>query len=311
MAAWVIMRDWLVIDCSVPDRIRFCPIKPSRRPSLGKIHEVATEGKPTFTDALQAFDRETEHRLADFEPLMCIAGATSGRTISLVRSNWTISRDGLDSIFNTRVRVINDVVAQAWAVQGGHARITSLRGMGSAPDFSSHGRMAMLFVGDGLGAALIDIDHDGAIRILETEAGHIDFAAIDAVELDLAKVAKGNKATASWEDMLTLGHDSDVWQKLPPERASDRTRIGASWFARFVQAVIQAQSAWDGVLLTGPSVDSLLRSGSSGFDGQFLQRRTFQRLLAQTPIWHIQQGDAVLAGGAALMAERAGKQLAA
>lgn len=301
-------RNWLVIDTSAAEGIRFSEVVPSQRPVLGPVHVVSPEGKPTFTDVLQTYARETGKDLTRFEPLLVIAGAASGEMISLTRSNWTITRAGLTSLFGTKVRVINDVVAMAWAAQGMGARAATVRGTKPAPDFKSPGRMAMLFVGDGVGAAIVDVDREGYQRVMETEIGHMDFSPQSERELVLAEARRGAFSQTSWEAMLTTGRNDECWAAFPEMRDMERDRMSGEWLGRFIANLVHAQGAWNGVMLAGPRAGQLTTgSAKIAFEGAFTKRRQFQRLLLQVPVWSLTQSEPVLNGGAALMAVRAGQ----
>ena len=86
------VNPWLLIEASIEGVLRFATVMPSSRPRVSAIHEIAIAGVPTFTDALQQFEREKGVPLRGLQCAMAIAGAASGETISLVRSRWTISR---------------------------------------------------------------------------------------------------------------------------------------------------------------------------------------------------------------------------
>ena len=49
---------WLLIEASSEGVLRFATAMPSARPRIADIHEVEIAGVPTFTDALQRFERE-------------------------------------------------------------------------------------------------------------------------------------------------------------------------------------------------------------------------------------------------------------
>jgi glucokinase len=83
-----------LIDASSECVLRFAATAASGRPRIANVHEVEIAGVPTFTDALQRFEREHGVPLNGLQCAMAIAGASSGETISLVRSRWTISRAG-------------------------------------------------------------------------------------------------------------------------------------------------------------------------------------------------------------------------
>src|SRR3954464_568818 len=190
------VNPWLLIEASIEGVLRFATVMPSSRPRVSAIHEIAIAGVPTFTDALQQFERDKGVPLRGLQCAMAIAGAASGETISLVRSRWTISRAGLMAIFGTQPVILNDVAARAWATRSGTANIEPLRGIG-LPTFSRPGRYGMVMIEEGVGAAIVDVDRNAGVRVLETEAGHMDFAPTNDREERLAKAVRGTAATVT------------------------------------------------------------------------------------------------------------------
>ena len=124
-------RSWLLIEASSEGVLRFATAAPSARPRVTEVLEINIAGVPTFTDALQNYEREKSIRLRGMRCAMAIAGASSGESISLVRSRWTISRGGLAAFFGTDPVILNDVAARAWAVRSGSGMIEQLRGSAS------------------------------------------------------------------------------------------------------------------------------------------------------------------------------------
>lgn len=208
-------RPWLLIEASREGVLRFATVTPSARPRVNSIHEVPIAGLPTFTDALQHFERERGVPLSGLQCAMAIAGAASGETISLVRSRWTISRAGLQAIFGTQPVILNDVAARAWGTMSGTANIELLRGVGT-PSLARPGRYGMIMVEEGLGAAIVDVDRDAGVRVLETESGHMDFAPTNDREERLAKAVRGTAATVSWEMVLMLDRFDPVCRRPVP-----------------------------------------------------------------------------------------------
>src|SRR5258708_485088 len=141
------VRPWLLVEASKEGVLRVATAIPSRRPRLLNVRETDISTMPTFTDALQKVGRENDVTLSGTRCAIAMAGATSGETLSLVRSRWTISRAGLSALFEQPVTVINDVAARAWATRAGTATIVNARGTG-LPSFERPGRMLMLMVED-------------------------------------------------------------------------------------------------------------------------------------------------------------------
>jgi glucokinase len=297
-------RPWLMIEASQEGVLRFATATPSDRPRLANIRQIDIRGLPTFTDALQQFERESGVALRGLNCAMAIAGATSGETLSLVRSRWTITRSGLAAVFGKEVIIINDVAARAWASRSGTATIETIRGIGS-PSLNRTGRYIMLMVEEGVGAAVIDVDRDGIIRILETECGHMDFSPSCDREEKLARALKGISPFVSWEKMLMLDRQASVWAEACPEVPdSERPRIVANILGRFAVNLMHAYGAWQGVMITGGRGTRLLEGNSrTAFDAAFTGRRNFSRLIIGAPSWRIEQREAVLTGAAECLSQ--------
>jgi glucokinase len=297
------VSPWLLIEASREGVLRFATVMPSARPRINDIHEVQIAGVPTFTDALQQFEREKGVPLRGLQCAMAIAGAASGETISLVRSRWTISRAGLLAVFGTDAVILNDVAARAWATRSGTANVESLRGAGM-PNLGRPGRYGMIMVEEGLGAAVVDVDRESGIRILETEAGHMDFSPTNDREERLAKAVRGTAATASWEMVLMLDRHDPVWSQACPDLPeAERQRLQATLLGRFAINLMHAFGAWQGVMLTGTRAGRMLEGGNRVyFDSAFATRRNFSRLIIGAPAWRVDQHEAVLTGAAERLA---------
>lgn len=294
---------WLSIEASSEGTLRVATVEPSDRPRLSNIKDFNIEGIPTFTDALQRFERETTVQLRGRDCAMAIAGATSGENLSLVRSRWTISRAGLEAVFGKPVIIVNDVAARAWAIKSGTANIETIRGTG-APDLVRSGRYIMLMVEEGVNAAIIDVDRHGAIRVLETEAGNIEFAPTGDGEVELARAVRGTLPAATWEQILMLDRQSTNWTATCPEmNDSERGRFLAEALGRFCVNLMHAHGAWRGVMTTGGRAAKILSpTFRPALDKAFNVRRNFTRLVAGCPVWHVVQRDAVLTGTAECLA---------
>jgi glucokinase len=304
------VRPWLLVEASKEGVLRVATAIPSRRPRLLNVREIDISTTPTFTDALQKVGRENDVTLSGTRCTIAMAGATSGEALSLMRSRWTISRAGLAAIFEQPVTVINDVAARAWATRAGTATIVGVRG-GGLPSFERLGRMIVLMADEGVGAAVIDIDRDGGVRILETEAGHMEFAPATETEFRLAQALKGTNVSTSWERVLMLDRSDPLWATACPELPEhERPRFLATLLGRLTVNLMTAFAAWNGVMLTGTKVNRILEGGRTpAFESAFPGRRNFSRLVMNTPVWRVDQHEAVLTGSAERLAYELGTEL--
>ena len=305
-------RSWLLIEASSEGILRFATAAPSPRPRITEVFEISIAGVPTFTDALQNLEREKGLHLRGMRCAMAMAGASSGESISLVRSRWTISRAGLAAFFGTDPVILNDVAARAWAVRSGTGVTDQLRGSGS-PSFDRPGRYGMIMAEEGVGAAIIDVGRDGSMHVLETEAGHTDFVPANEREEALAKAVKGANPVVSWERLLMLDRLDPVWSVACPDMLeSERPRMLAAMLGRFTVNLMHSFGAWQGMLLTGYRTGRLLHSDTrTHFGTAFSVRRNFSRLVASAPAWRIDQHEAVLTGAAERLAHELAPELRA
>src|SRR5438874_4516714 len=306
------VNPWLLIEASSEGVLRFATVMPSSRPRVSAIHEVEIAGVPTFTDALERFEREKGVPLRGMQCAMAIAGAASGEAISLVRSRWTISRAGLQAVFGTPPVIINDVAARAWATRSGTANIEPLRGA-SMPSLNRPGRYGMLMVEEGVGAAIVDVDRDAGVRVLETEAGHMDFSPANEREERLANAVRGSRPVVSWEMMLMVDRHDPIWNQACPDLLEpERPRLLATLLGRFAVNLMHCLGAWQGVMLTGTRAGRMLESGNRVyFDSAFATRRNFSRLLVGAPAWRVDQHEAVLTGAGERLAQDLAPSLSA
>ena len=305
-------RPWLLVEASQEGVLRLATAIPSDRPKLQNLRQINVAGVPTFTDALQRYEQETGLQLRGIQCAMAMAGATSGEGLSLVRSRWTISRSGLQAIFERPAILLNDVAARAWATRSGTASIQTLRGFGS-PDLGRAGRYGMIMVEEGVGAAIVDVDVDGEVRILETEAGHMDFGPSNEREERLARALRGAAPFVSWERLLMLDRHDAAWREACPEMLeAERPRCQAAILGRFCVNLMHAFGAWQGMMLTGSRVGRIVDGNSrTHFDAAFGGRRNFSRLISSAPVWRVDQNEAVLTGAAERLAHDFGPSLRA
>jgi glucokinase len=296
-------RPWLLIDASHEGVIRFATATQAPRPRIGAVREIDISGLPTFTDALQQFERESGVALRGLRCCMAIAGAATGETMNLVRSRWTITRAGLAAVFGRPVAIINDVAARAWANRSGLATVGPIRGTGSL-SLDQTGRYAMVMIDEGVNAAIVDVDSDARMSVLETEAGNLDFAPSNEREEKLATALRGAAPFVSWERMLQLDRNDPLWaQACPDLLETERTRLMAAMLARYVVNLMHVYGSWQGVMLTGSRIGHILDSaGRPSFETAFTARRNFGRLIQATPLWRVEQREAVLTGAAERLA---------
>ncbi len=293
-------RPWLAIDAAEQGELGFALIQPGTRPLPGDVKRYPTSQFSTFTDGVLCFARDTGTSLRGIQLALAIAGAATGDVIPLARSRWTISRSGLAAMLGQQPVIINEVAAKAWATRDGLGKVTALRGP-SIATLKRPGRYVFVGILDGIGAAIIDAAENG-MRIIETEGGHMDFAATSAAEDELARACFPG-THPSWEQVVIMNPPASLIARIEPG-ALAVMRAGA--LGRMLGNMILASGAWDGVLVTGPRITALLepRGARAAFDAAFSERQAFRRLIETAPVRRVEQPEAVIAGLSALVAER-------
>ena len=255
----------------------------------------------TLTDALLNYEQSTQKPLLGATCVLGILGVTYGETIMLSRGSWAICREGLRSLFGTEVVVINDVAAQAWAMVGGAS--PKLDGIFSpatrTPDFNQKGRWVLVYVGEGVGLAVIDVDGRGDARVLECEMGHCGFVPTTEEDSTLAKAIKAQgHAQVSWEMVLTLTPDNPVWSTPGlPATHSERAAMLARLIGSYTSDAVLAHGAWTGAIVTGKYSNTMVvQSAQSALKAAYESKPKFGRLVRSTPRWRLNGRDLMIAG---------------
>jgi glucokinase len=293
---------WLLIDVANRGEVRMAAALPGQR-TLGDIHRFDTEALPTFTDALLLYERRSGQRLHGVNAIIAVAGAAVGDSIPIARTRWNISRSGLSLMLGRPVTILNEVAAQAWATVSAMPLARPIRGIGG-PDLQQRGRYLFVTLGDGLGTAIIDIDDHGNATVLDSEGGHTDFVPRTERGQALCRALSPHGVPVTYEQVLTLPAADGIWRTHGLGVEADREAFRARAFGRWAANQVFSTGAWQGVLACGrllPSFDGAIRAA---FENGFTERASFRRLIANARCWRIEQREPVLAGAAALMAQR-------
>lgn len=295
--------SWLLIDASQAGKVVIATAKPSAAPQVERAAAYEANEFPTFTNALQRFERDTGTRLYGADCVLTIAGAAAGSVIPIARSRWTISPNGLQVMFGRAPTIINDMTARAWATLAAPPSCRPIRR--DAPlTPSAPGRRSIVTVDDGVGAAIIDVDTDGRAYVIDTEAGHAGFAPLDDREDRLLAALRRTGGATSWERVLTLSPEDAIWAEVMPGGSrAERVMQLARLIGSFAGDLTLSFGAWRGVMLTGRRVGSTVECAAA-FEQGFVAKRAFRRLLLDTPCWKLEQQDHALRGAAALLSRR-------
>ena len=179
-------RDIIAVDIGGTNA-RFCRARIGKggAPELGTIRKYRVADHPGLADAWQAFAREEGASLPS-DAVIALAAPVDRTPIKLTNSPWIVDPAELKQRLELdRLELVNDFVAMAHGITVmPRDRLGHL--FGRDEGLPETGTISVIGPGTGLGVALIS--RQGSPRIIATEGGHMDFAAID--EMDDALLAR-------------------------------------------------------------------------------------------------------------------------
>lgn len=258
---------------------------------------------------------------------LAVAAPVRGTRIEFTNSRWAFDREGLrDALGLERLVVLNDFEALARGVpvlpQGALRVLKQGRADPAAP-------RAVLGPGTGLGVAGVLPGAAGApparVQVLASQGGHIGFAPVDEVEIELLRFMQAQLGVVTAEDLLSgrglaqlhrffAGRAAVPAATLTPAQVSANAVAGDD--AAAVEAVLRfwallggfaadvalMYGAWGGVYVGGgiaPRLFALYER--SDFRARFIARPAMAAALAPVPIWLIDDPHAALRGAAAAL----------
>jgi glucokinase len=167
-----------------------------------------------------------EHYLAEVEvksarAALAVACPVQGDEVRLTNRAWAFSRNELKATLGLeQLTVINDFGAVAWSVPAlGRDDLQPLYG---PPELPERGPITLLGPGTGLGVGLLAGDRSRGWLVIETEGGHVSFAAQGDEEQTIARWAIARFGRVSNERMLSGAGLSHIDAALRGEDPSDR-----------------------------------------------------------------------------------------
>lgn len=255
--------------------------------------------------------------------VFAVAGRVDGDIARITNHPWLISRPESQSALGLqRLQLVNDFAAQAMAVK--LLRSDSLSAIGppmSLPPGSGDRTYAVLGPGTGLGVSAM-IHREGRSHVLQTEGGHVSFAATNALEaavlermaLRFGRVS--NERLISGSGLVNLHRalaeiEGATVANLQPYEVSAGAAKGeplcrramdlfCAVFGAIAGDLVLTLGAWDGVYLTGGLVPKLLSElQASNFRSRFEDKGRFAPAMAGVPTLAVLHPQAGLLGAAA------------
>jgi len=148
--------------------------------SLGEPVTLRTGEHASLQTAWEAFGAQVGEPVPSAAAI-AIAGPVTGETVRMTNNSWTIQTGSLDLQLGVeRYTVLNDFAAVAHAVANvPESDFVPLAGPGSP--LPATGTVSVIGPGTGLGVAHFH-RYSGGYHIQATEGGHVEFAALDAID---------------------------------------------------------------------------------------------------------------------------------
>jgi glucokinase len=279
-----------------------------------------SQGVPTFGDVLSRFLCDMKLTTPPPVIVLAAAGPVLGGAVTLTNLGWRVSQQDLSNVGFRRCHLMNDFAALAIGVTvlppDGTRRI--------GPDLKgdAHGAMAIVGAGTGFGAAGLLRDR-GDAQPFATEGGHVSFAPVDAVEIEVLKILQERFGRVSVERVLSgpgmvnlhqalcrvRGEHSDAAISEPAaivaaaERGDPAAHETIERFCMIYGSVAGdfalAYGATGGVFLAGGIAPKLLKFlEDGGFRARFEAKGRLSHFVKKVPAEVVLRDDAALLGAA-------------
>jgi glucokinase len=259
---------------------------------------------------------------------IALAGPVQGEVLKLTNNPWAIRPTWIPKMLGAvRYTLVNDFGAVAHAVaQLGHEHFTHLCG----PDepLPDEGVTTIVGPGTGLGVAQL-LRRGDRYEVIETEGGHIDFAALDSLEdkilaklrkryrrVSVERIASGQGLSNLYESLgaiedrpLKYRDEKALWQAAMQSEDS----LAAAALDRFCMAlgavagdIALAQGANAVVIAGGLGLRLAGHLPRSGFRDRFIAKGRFERRMDEIPVKLMVHPQPGLFGAAAAFAAEHG-----
>lgn len=174
-------------------------------PVLSQVRQYRVEDFPVFEETLEAFLGDVRAELGtDPRPAaacLALAGPVGKGAIQFTNSAWAVEPARLEALLGrSTLMLINDFEAAALAVPG--LADEDLQPLDDCV-LPSDGVRAVCGPGTGLGVCGLVPTGRGGWQALAGEGGHVDFAPVTALEIEVLRVLQGDFGRVSYERVLS------------------------------------------------------------------------------------------------------------
>jgi hypothetical protein len=296
----------LAVDLSTKGVAKIVPVSANGRFENTAIQSFSDVSASTLTGAFMDVERITGQSLRNMNVALAIPGVPGRTTMPVLRSRWMLSREGLDQFFGHPVTIVNDGTAKAWGALSEPGCETPVGDTPRLAPLSELGRRALIQFEAGLGAVLIDHDPTSSYMVLQTEMGHLSFAAADELDDRFVAELRGTRQPTSWESALRVAQGVQPSATFSTLSTAQKQDLMIRWAACFVSSVVLAGCAWEGAYLTGSGWSFLKQPNAAKlFMAHVRRSRVFPRQFETLSCWLVEQDEDVLRGCAQILSRSA------
>jgi glucokinase len=274
------------------------------------------------SDAIEAYLKDAHQTAPLGGGVLAVAGPVRDGVVQATNMRWKLAEANLRAHGVTGARLINDYTALALAVNrfGADDLIT----IGPKTPGDANDTVAVMGAGTGFGSGALARGVGGPSAIA-TEGGHISFAPVDDVEIEMLKILRRMFGRVSIERLLSGSglvnihavlseiegvSPSDIKSEAIAAEAKAQDGISRRALMRFCAIygsvagdLALAYGARGGVYIGGgiaPAIADQLTA--SEFRARFEDKGRFRDYLAAVPTWIVTNTHAALLGSASLAA---------
>jgi glucokinase len=276
----------------------------------------------TFADAARAYLAEAAPGGGIRFGMIAVAGPANKDQIKITNSAWDFSLDqtrralGFDALY-----AVNDFAANSWGIVDLPADCF-LRVGGPERLPSGAGTYAVVGPGTGLGVGAI-VRGAGGMAVISSEGGHVDFAPVNDVELEIFAWLKARHHRVSYERLLCGPGLLNIYHALGGSEAVDRAAqitghqgdplaaramaIFCDVLGSFAGNTALTFGAWGGVYLAGGILSHMREELlQGGFRSRFDDKGRFGKELVKVPTLLVEDQGLGLIGAASALRHRVG-----
>lgn len=225
------MHEIIAVDIGGTNA-RFCraTVQPGVGPILGEVRKYKVDDFASLADCWAAFQQADGADLPRHASI-AFAAPVKGERIKLTNSSWLIRPDNLaQELGMDHLALVNDFEAVGHAISCLPMASMELL-FGPDIPFPTNGAVTVVGPGTGLGVCIVAF-RNGVPHVIATEAGHLDFAPLDAIEARLLELLRAQFMRVSTERIVSgpglnniyrglaviehakveLMNDADLWQ---------------------------------------------------------------------------------------------------